>query len=34
MPNLEKGVQQIGVMIDYWKSHQESAEQYAHDSFG
>jgi alanine-alpha-ketoisovalerate/valine-pyruvate aminotransferase len=33
MQNLEKGVQQIGEMIKYWKTHQESAEMYALESF-
>jgi hypothetical protein len=34
MKNLEIGVKQIGTMIDYWKNHVESADQYAEESFG
>jgi aspartate/methionine/tyrosine aminotransferase len=34
MKNLEIGVKQIGNMIEYWKNHSESADQYAEESFG
>ena len=32
MENLEKGLNQIGQMIEYWKTHQESPEMYAQES--
>lgn len=32
MENLEKGVKQIGTMIEYWKNHKESPAMYAEES--
>ena len=33
MENLEKGMEQLGKMIEYWKTHQECPEKYARDEF-
>jgi len=33
MDHLEKGVKNIGKMIEYWKTHQESPDMYAKSSF-